>query len=187
MAPKKPPKNLSLRASKNASFWRKYEIILPRKNLPIWDPNLPLRNPKSPYLALRKYHMYENGQVLQISEINWKSDVKLFYDLESRSQENLDVRFISPCPYDLSWRGILWWIFTRLEWISFENFHQTWHCTSQNLYGWCPSPPDSLCWRIFFLKRKRNAGFFFTKTYKDGIKRSQRVSGILFLWYFTSL
>ena len=45
--------------SKNANFWRKYEIILPRKNLPIWDPNLPLRNPKSPYLALRKYHMYE--------------------------------------------------------------------------------------------------------------------------------
>ena len=47
-----------LRSVKNANFWQKYEIILPRKNLPIWDPNLPQRNPKSPYLALRKYHMY---------------------------------------------------------------------------------------------------------------------------------
>ena len=35
-----------------------YRAVLPRKNLPIWDPNLPLRNPKSPYLAVRKYHMY---------------------------------------------------------------------------------------------------------------------------------
>ena len=56
----KKPKKFVFKSVKNANFWRKYEIILPRKNLPIWDPNLPLRNPKSPYLALRKYHMYEN-------------------------------------------------------------------------------------------------------------------------------
>ena len=49
--------------SKNANFWRKYEILLPRKNLPIWDPNLPLRNPKSPYLALRKNHMYDTTYI----------------------------------------------------------------------------------------------------------------------------
>ena len=54
----KTPKKFVCKSVKNANFWRKYETILPRKNLPIWDPNLPLRNPKSPYLALRKYHMY---------------------------------------------------------------------------------------------------------------------------------
>ena len=56
--PKKKPKKFVIKSVKNANFWRKYEILLPRKNLPIWDPNLPLRNPKSPYLALRRYHMY---------------------------------------------------------------------------------------------------------------------------------
>ena len=54
----KQSQEICFKSVENANFWRKYEIILPRKNLPIWDPNLPLRNPKSPYLALRKYHMY---------------------------------------------------------------------------------------------------------------------------------
>ena len=56
--PQKNPKKFVFKSVKNANFWRKYKISLPRKNLPIWDPNLPLRNPKSPYLALRRYHMY---------------------------------------------------------------------------------------------------------------------------------
>ena len=64
----KPPKKFVFKSVKNANFWRKNEIILLRKNLPIWDPNLPLINPKSPYLALRKYHIYETF-VLNI-EIN---------------------------------------------------------------------------------------------------------------------
>ena len=34
-------------------------FFLPRKNLPIWDPNLPTKNCRSPYLSPRKYHMYE--------------------------------------------------------------------------------------------------------------------------------
>ena len=30
-----------------------------RKNLPIWDPNLPTKNCRSPYLSPRKYNMYD--------------------------------------------------------------------------------------------------------------------------------
>ena len=72
MAPKKTPKKFVFKSVKNANFWRKYVIILPRKNLPIWDPNLPLRNPKSPYLALRKYHMY--GRTLEKFFAKYDSD-----------------------------------------------------------------------------------------------------------------
>ena len=54
VAPKQKNKKFVFKSVKNANFWRKYKIILQRKNLPIWDPNLPLRNPKSPYLALKK-------------------------------------------------------------------------------------------------------------------------------------
>ena len=55
--PQKNPKKFVFKSVK-MPFLTEIWIILPRKNLPIWDPNLPLRNPKSPYLALRKYHMY---------------------------------------------------------------------------------------------------------------------------------
>ena len=34
-------------------------IFLPRKNLPIWDPKLPTKNCRSPYLRARKDHMYD--------------------------------------------------------------------------------------------------------------------------------
>ena len=39
-------------------FDTKIEYFLPRKNLPIWDPNLATWKPKAPYLSPRKYHIY---------------------------------------------------------------------------------------------------------------------------------
>ena len=36
-------------------------FFLPWKNLPIWDPSLPTKNCRSPYLVPRKYHMYKQG------------------------------------------------------------------------------------------------------------------------------
>ena len=42
----------------------KIEYFLPQKNLPIWDPNLPIWKPKSPYLSPRKYHKYDNQNIL---------------------------------------------------------------------------------------------------------------------------
>ena len=43
-------------------FDAKIEYYLPRKNLPIWDPNLPTKNCRSPYLSPRKDHLYGKGQ-----------------------------------------------------------------------------------------------------------------------------
>ena len=48
----------SLKSVNHANFWQKYKIFLLCKYLLIWDPNVPLRNPRSPYLGPRKYHMY---------------------------------------------------------------------------------------------------------------------------------
>ena len=39
-------------------FDTKIEYFLPQKNLPIWDPNLPTKNCRFPYLSSRKDHTY---------------------------------------------------------------------------------------------------------------------------------
>ena len=50
-------------------FDTKIEYFLPRKNIPILDPNLPIWKPKSPYSSPRKYHVYVAG-----SEANRMAD-----------------------------------------------------------------------------------------------------------------
>ena len=55
-------------------------FFLPRKNLPIWDPNLPTKNCRSPYLSPRKYHMYGVDQILYEASLRWGKGCIRFQD-----------------------------------------------------------------------------------------------------------
>ena len=128
-----PPKNSKkfvFNGVRNANFWRKYETILPRKNLPIWDPNLPLRNTKSPYLALRKYHMYVYGMQVVIATEGFHPQPYSLWDaaynepsIISPAMDKFFLRwFLSVCMWEgegRSWTGrfffscsatLRWWI-----------------------------------------------------------------------------
>ena len=77
-------------------------FFLPRKNLPIWDPNLPTKNCRSPYLSPRKYHMYvahisseSRGTFRQkarsLAPLNgWACAVKLCHDGMLEDTNSLD-------------------------------------------------------------------------------------------------
>ena len=80
-------------------------FFLPRKNLPIWDPNLPTKNCRSPYLSPRKYHMcgqlyylkalfaFHLVQVLHLQH-NFRIKVRWVWQTSDYNSTPIDVREI---------------------------------------------------------------------------------------------
>lgn len=71
-----------LRVRQKAIFDMKLRHFLPRKNLPIWNPNLPTKNSRSPYLRSRKDHMYAYIQQYYVSSVLHKTSdgEQIFYE-----------------------------------------------------------------------------------------------------------
>ena len=86
-----------LRVWQKAIFDMKHQHFLQRKNLPIWNPNLPTKNSRSPHLCSRKDHMYASN-----TEINANfhfSHYKYMETLSCHSNESTQATTIKNIIY----------------------------------------------------------------------------------------
>ena len=74
-------------------------FFLPRKNLPIWDPNLPTKNSRSPYLSPRKYHMYDGHSDTRSVQENFDLLTSFIQDSADKHIPSKTSRSVSSVPW----------------------------------------------------------------------------------------